>query len=267
MYAEVQTVERLTPSMVRIVLHNGDLENFDASTATDSYINARFVPQGSPLVVPFEADDLEALDPEHRPRPRRFTVRRWDNERRELTIDFVAHGDAGYAGTWAQRATPGDRLQFSGPSGSYRPSNETDWHLLVGDESALPAIAASIESLSAGAIASVFIVVDGPEDELPLRSNAEVSVTWLHRNSSVAPETLLAEAVANAEFPAGTFDVFVHGEAGEVRAVRKHLLADRNVDAAAASISPYWRRTYTDEAWREVKRDWMSEQARDIAAA
>ncbi len=263
MYAEVQTVERLSPSMVRVVLANGDLDHFEASDATDSYINARFLPHGSPVTVPFVGDDLDGLAPEHRPRPRRFTVRRWDQDRQELTIDFVAHGDVGYAGAWAQRAEPGDRLQFMGPGGSYRPSTDVDWHLFVGDESAFPAIAASVESLPAGAIAKVFVVVDGPENELDIESSADVEVTWLHRNSSAVDEDLLPLAVASAEFPKGTFDVFVHGEASETRAVRKHLIAERGVDPSTASISPYWRRTFTDEAWREVKRDWMAEQAAD----
>ena len=263
MYAEVQTVETLTPSMVRIVLGDGDLKYFEASPATDAYINARFIPEGSPVVVPFESDDLEGLDPESRPRPRRFTVRKWDEERQWLTIDFVVHGDEGYAGAWAQRAKPGDRLQFNGPSGSYRPSDEVDWHLFVGDESALPAIAASLESLPTGAVAKAFLVVDGPEHQLDLQSNADVSATWLHRKASNTPENLLLDAVASAQLPEGSFDVFVHGEAGEVRSVRKHLLAERNVDGSAASISPYWRRTYNDEAWREVKRSWMADQAED----
>lgn len=266
MYAEVKTVEALSPSMIRIVLHKGELDHFEPSEATDAYINARFLPLGSPVAVPFETDDLDGIGAEHRPRPRRFTIRRWNGERQELSIDFVAHGDSGYAGSWAQRTAPGDRLQFSGPSGSFRPSTHVAWHLFAGDESALPAIAASLESLPPGAVAKTFVVVDGPDHELELSSEADVTVHWLHRNASPTPELLLPEAVAQATFPDGSFDVFVHGEAGEVRAVRKHLLTERSVDASTASISPYWRRTFTDEAWREGKRAWMAEQASDTTA-
>ena len=63
--------------------------------------------------------------------------------------------------------------------------------------------------------------------------------------------------------PGGTPDVFVHGEAAEVRAVRRHLLGDRGIRRAGTSISPYWRRTMTDEAWREVKAAWLAEQELD----
>ncbi|MGH1490159.1 MAG: siderophore-interacting protein [Acidimicrobiales bacterium] len=264
MYAEVKNVERLTPSMMRVVLSGGDLDQFEASAATDSYINARFLPVDSPVSVPFEPEDLEGVDPDHRPRPRRFTVRRWEPESQTLTIDFVAHGDEGYAGTWAKRAKPGDRLQFTGPNGSFQPSDTVDWHLFVGDESAIPAIAATLESLPAGSAAMVFAVVDSPDHELELQSAADITLTWLYRDSSTDPETLLPQAVAAATFLEGTFDVFVHGEAGEVRAVRKHLVADRGVDPDTKSISAYWRRTYTDEAWREVKREWIAEQAADV---
>ena len=261
MYADVSTIEHLSPSLVRITLTGGELEAFPGSDATDAYINARFVPAGSPVAVPFTADDVAALPAEQRPRPRRYPIRRWDREASTLAIDFVVHGDDGYAGPWAQRAQPGDRLQFDGPGGSYRPSPDVDWHLLAGDESALGAIGASLEALPADARALAFVVVDGPDHEIELPSNAAVDVVWLHRNDAANPEALLPQALAAATFPAGTFDVFVHGEAAEVRAAREHLRDGRGVDVDAASISPYWRRRHTDEEWRAVKRDWLVEGA------
>lgn len=263
MYAEVAAVDQLSPSLVRITLTGGTLDQFEASPATDAYINARFVPADSPLTVPFEAEEAAALAPEHRPRPRRFTVRQWNPDSQQLAIDFVTHGDTGYAGSWAQRARPGDRLQFTGPSGKYQPSPDVDWHLFVGDESALGAIGASLEQLPANARALAFVVVDGPEHEIDLPTSANVDVVWVHRSSAADPEIVLPEAVAAATFPPGEFDVFAHGEAAEVRAVRLHLLEHRNVDVGAQSISPYWRRRHTDEDWRAIKRQWLAEQAQD----
>ncbi len=263
MYAEVRNVTQLSPTLLRVSLEGGTLDQFAGTTATDGYINARFVPESSPITVPFGPEDLEGLPPEHRPRPRRFTIRRWNEAERILDIDFVAHGDVGYAGSWAQRAKPGDRLQFDGPGGSYRPRSDVDWHLMVGDESALGAIGASLEALDASARALVFVLVDGPDHEIDLPSAAAAEIVWLHRATSDDPEQLLVDAVRAANFPDGSFDVFVHGEAGEVRAVRKHLIADRDVDVANESISPYWRRKHTDEDWRAVKRQFLAEQARD----
>ena len=263
MYAEVHHVERLSQDLLRVVLAGGTLDQFEMSDATDAYINARFVPAGSPVSVPFSAEDLDGIPAEVRPRPRRFTIRQWDPVQQRLSIDFVVHGDAGYAGSWAQRAEPGDRLQFDGPSGSYRPSPAVDWHLLVGDESALGAIGASLQCLQQDAHGLVFAVVErrGSEIELPVRPG--VAIHWLYREDNmgadtVGDETWIADAMAGAAFPDGTFDVFVHGEAAEVRAVRRHLAEDRGVDLHGASISPYWRRRHTDEEWRKVKREWMA---------
>ncbi|MGH1503262.1 MAG: siderophore-interacting protein [Acidimicrobiales bacterium] len=263
-WGAVVSVERRSPSMVRIVLGGEGLDAFEPSAFTDSYVNCLFLPDDSPLVVPFTAEQGKALDPAQRPKPRRFTVRHWDAEQRQLTLDFVAHGDVGWAGRWAQRATVGDRLQMLGPGGGYRPDPEAAWYLFVGDESALPAIAASLEAVPADAAVEVLVVVDGPDNEQPLPAIPGATVQWLRRSTAALPEALLVDAVADLEWRDGTPDVFVHGEAGEVRAVRKLLLADRGVQKEAASISPYWRRDHDDEAWRHVKRAWLAEQEADV---
>lgn len=257
MYAEVKTINKLSPNMIRVVFAGGELDQFTPVAETDAYINARFIPTESPLSVPFDKEEADALDPDHRPRPRRYTVRAWDVATQELTIDFVVHGDDGFAGPWAQRAQPGDRLQFVGPRGNYRPSTEVDWHLLAGDESALPAIAAALDVLVNGDVARVYVVVDSPEHHYPLATNAELEVTWLYRQGSENPETLLDHAIADADL-SGAFHAFIHGEAGEVRSVRR-ILSNQGVDLSEHSISAYWRRHHTDEAWREIKRGFMSQ--------
>lgn len=173
----------------------------------------------------------------------------------------MVHGDSGYAGSWAQRAKPGDRLQFQGPGGSYRPSPEADWHLLVGDESAFGAIGASLQSLPSTAQAVVFALVERPGYEIEFPSSAQVTVNWLYREGASSLVTVLLDAVRSASFPAGEFDVFVHGEAAEVRALRQHLVDDRHVNPDNASISAYWRRNHTDEDWRKIKRELMANHA------
>lgn len=264
MYGTVESTELISPSMMRIVFNGDGLTSFTSSEAADQYVNALFVPDTAPYEAPFDVDQARALEPALRPRGRRYTVRRWDTDTRRLTIDFVVHGDVGFAGRWAQRATVGDRLQMTGPSGSYQPNLAAAWHFLAGDESALPAIGAILDTLPTGSHAVVVAVVDGPGYEVPLESRAEVEIHWLHRSTAPTPETLLVDTVSALDWQPGEVDVFVKGEAGEVRAVRKFLLAKRGVDRTTASISPYWRRDHTDEAWREIKRQWLAEQASDI---
>lgn len=265
MHGTVEQVERLTPSMVRVVLGGEGLAGYEPTPWTDAYVNLLFLPPDAPYGVPFDVDEARALDRGSWPVPRRFSVRTWDEATRRLTIDFVVHGDEGTAGRWALHAQPGDLLQLAGPSGGYRPEPDAAWHLVVGDESALPAIAASLEAVPGGARAVAVLLVDGPADELALTCPGELEVVWLHRSALTGPaEEALVRAVAAIGLPFEGVRAFVHGEAVETRAVRRHLLGERGVPREALSVSPYWRRTLTDEKWREIKRDWLAEVEQDV---
>ncbi|XVV07073.1 siderophore-interacting protein [Actinosynnema sp. CA-248983] len=159
------------------------------------------------------------------------------------------HGDEGIAGPWAAKAQPGDVLHFAGPGGGHAPDPDADWHLMAGDESAWPAIAASMEALPAGAVAKVFVEVDGPADERPVPG-----VTWLHRDGRRRGEALV-EAVRTLDFPAGDVQVFVHGEANAVKSLRGHLRLERAVPRERMSISGYWRLGADEDGWQAGKSD------------
>ncbi|WP_205470922.1 siderophore-interacting protein [Nocardioides sp. SYSU D00038] len=265
MHARVRSTARITPSLVRVVLGDGDLDGFVAPDETDAYVNVAIPPAEAPYDAVFDPQQVRADHPaEVQPARRRYTVRSWDPTARELTIDFVVHGTEGVAGPWAEAARPGDVLVFEGPSGGYRPDPEADWHLMVGDESALPAIAASLEAVPAGAPVVVRLVCDGPDHELELTTPGRLDLAWLHRTGVPADATLLADSLRDLAFPEGRVHAFVHGEAEEVRAVRRHLLADRGLPRAEMSCSPYWRRTMTDEAWRRVKREFVAAMEADV---
>jgi NADPH-dependent ferric siderophore reductase len=145
---------------------------------------------------------------------RRYSVRRWDPSTRLLTVDVVVHGDEGVAGPWSAHASPGDEVGVSLPAGAYRPDPEAAWHLMIGDESAVPAIAASLEAVPAGVPAVVRLVCDGPEDELELESPGALDVVWLHRTTADDPVALLPDAVRDLSFLPGRVQGFIHGEAG-----------------------------------------------------
>lgn len=266
MYGQVRATEWLTPRMIRVTLDGEGLDGFEMVPFTDAYLNVAIPPGDAPYRAPFDIADVQQRVPrEQWPARRRYTVRRWEPGERRLTIDVVTHGDQGVGGPWAARAGPGDALVFTGPSGGWRPDPHADWHLLAGDESALPAIAASLEALPQGAPAVAVVVVDGAEHELPLVCPGDLDVVWLHRCGGPGDADLLPAAVRDLAFPPGRVKAFVHGEAGEVRAVRRHLLADRGLPRAALSCSPYWRRHLTDEAWRQIKADWNAAVERDVA--
>lgn len=264
LFGTVEQTEWLSPSMIRITFGGRGLDAFTPTGFTDEYVNALFIPDGAPYEAPFDVDEARSLDAAWRPRGRRYTTRRWDDARRRLAVDFVIYGVVGLAGLWARRAGVGDVLQMIGPSGGYRPDPVADHHLFVGDESALPAIAASLEAVGDNTPCTVIAVVDTPDHEIELPDRGEVDLHWCHRATATEPETLLVNTVTALEWPAGHVDVFVHGEASEVRAVRRHLLTERGVSKEKSSISPYWRRDHDDEAWRAVKRDWLAAQAADV---
>jgi NADPH-dependent ferric siderophore reductase len=270
MHGRVRSTTWLTPGMVRVVLADGDLDSFampgDPEPHTDTYVNVAIPPEHAPYDAVFDPAQVRADHPaEVQPARRRYTVRAWDETTRELTLDFVVHGDDGVAGPWARRTRPGDVLVFQGPGSGYRPDPEADWHLMVGDESALPAIAASLEAVPDGVLVVVRLLCDGPEHELELATPGTLDLQWLHRTGEDDDVDLLVDSVRALEFRRGRVHAFVHGEADEVRELRRHLLADRGLSRADMSCSPYWRRTMNDEAWRQVKRDFVAAMDVDVA--
>ncbi|MBE1536613.1 NADPH-dependent ferric siderophore reductase [Actinomadura algeriensis] len=254
---------RITPYMIRIVLGGPGLGDFDASRYTDHYIKLLFPVEGVAYPEPFDMRRIRGdLPREQWPRMRTYTVRRWDAGARELTVDVVHHGDEGLAGPWAARARPGDEIRFNGPGGGYAPDPAAARHLLAGDESALPAIAASVERLPAGARADVFVEVSGPNEEQKLDTAGEATITWLHRGDRPPGEALVA-AVRDLDFPPGDVQAFVHGEAGCVKELRRILLVERGVPRDRASISGYWRLGHDEDRWQVAKRDWNREVERE----
>jgi NADPH-dependent ferric siderophore reductase len=269
MHGEVISTQRLSPQLVRVVLGGPGLDGIAVPAGADSYVNAFFVPDAAPYDVPFDDEAVRELPREQRPYPRRYTVRSWDAEQQRLTIDFVVHGDVGRAGRWAQRAQPGDRLQFRGPAGGWSPDPAADSYLLVGDESALPAIAACLEVVPTGRRVVAVVEVEDGAGEIALTSPGDLTVVWVHRASATGPvEDLLPAAVAAldplADTLPGTVSAFVHGEAVATRAVRRHLLEHDLVRREQLSCSPYWRRGHDDEEWRAVKGAWTREVEADV---
>jgi len=266
MHARVLTTHWLTPGLIRLELGDGNLADFSMPDATDAYVNIAIPPPGAPYGEVFEPAQVKAEHPEHTwPARRRYTVRSWDPQTRRLIVDFVVHGDHGVAGPWAAAARPGSVLVFEGPSGGYRPDPNADWHLLVGDESALPAIAASLEALPPDVPAVVRLECDGPEHEVDLPSPAALDVEWLYRTGEAGDADLLPGAVRDLVFLRGRVHAFIHGEAEEIRAIRRNLLVDRGLKRADMSCSPYWRRTMADEAWRRVKGDFVAAMEAEVA--
>jgi NADPH-dependent ferric siderophore reductase len=263
----VRRKEQITPHMIRIVFGGEGLAAFTAGEFTDHYVKLQFPRPGVAYPEPFDLERIRAELPRDQwPLIRTYTVRAWDADAGELTLDFVYHGDEGVAGPWAQAARPGDEITFMGPGGAYAPRAEAGWHLMAGDESALPAIAASLERVPEGATARVFLEVGGPEEHQELPTAADAEIVWLHRNGAAIGDALVS-AVQELDFPGDDVHAFVHGEAEFVKRLRRHLRVERGLPMERLSISGYWRRGRDEDGWQSTKRDWNREVEEEEARA
>lgn len=267
----VESAERLTDGMVRVVLGGEGLARFETNGSTDSYVKLLLRPDGVALPEQFDVEQFKEQHPKAQwPVKRTYTVRAWDPQQRRLTIDFVVHGDRGVAGPWAAAARPGDRLHFTGPGGGYAPGDWADWHLLAGDESALPAIAAAVEALPHRCRAHVFVEVEEQQHEQHVSTPEGVQITWLHRGRSPVG-TSLVRALRDLDFPDGEVHAFVHGEAHFVKELRSLLRVERGISKKNMSISGYWKRGGNEDAWQSAKAEFNQamedEEAARITAA
>ncbi|WP_411082097.1 siderophore-interacting protein [Streptomyces sp. cmx-18-6] len=199
-----------------------------------------------------------------RPWMRGFTVRSYDRAHNVMAVDFVLHGDGGPASRWGAAARPGDVLGMVGPSSLYaRPLPTTSaGMLLAGDEAALPAIATVLEALPAGTRALVYAeVADAAEErELPTAAGG-TEVRWVHRDRGGSLVAAVREAGADLD---GVGAAWVAGEASAVRALRRHLVGERQLPRSAVEFSGYWRRALTqDDAPTEEDLAWAAERAAD----
>ena len=257
----VSRAERIAPSMVRVTFTGEDLRQLPELTFTDHYVKILFPPAGADYRWPYDPEALRETEPaELWPVTRTYTIRSYDPDSNELAIDFVVHGDEGLAGPWAAAAQPGDQLGFYGPGGGYAPDPEADVHLLVGDEAAIPAIAAALERLAPEARADVYLEVANETEQLPLRQTPNTKVTWVHRDSDGSDYGVsLARTVREAGLPEGRVHAFVHGNAYLVRDLRRFLFVEQRLDRSQASISGYWRTEYTEDKWQSTKGEFVAE--------
>jgi NADPH-dependent ferric siderophore reductase len=171
---------------------------------------------------------------------RHYTIRRFDRDEQRLEIDVVLHG-ASPGAAWARHAQFGDEITAEGPRGRTVVSGPADWRLFTGDETALPGIAAMIESLPAGERAFAIVEVAGPEEEQPIETAADLTLAWLYRAGPPrAPSQALIAALAAFESPPGVGQACVIGETSTVRAQRQGLIA-RGFPKAQIAAEGYWR--------------------------
>jgi NADPH-dependent ferric siderophore reductase len=224
----IRQVEKISPHMIRVTL-TGDLEGF-VSLGFDDHVKLFF--RDGTLDATGEPNMLS----------RDFTPRRHDPAANTLEIDFAIH-DAGPATRWAAQAKAGGTLTLGGPRGSFIIPTAYDWHLLAGDETALPAISRRLAELPADTRAIVVAEVDGPADEVAFATKADANVTWAHRNGAApGASDALINKLAAMKFPAGDYYAWVACESLQAKALRQHLIAEHGAHPKWMRAAGYWRR-------------------------
>ncbi|MCT7350856.1 siderophore-interacting protein [Streptomyces sp. 15-116A] len=273
----VLRTRRVSPSLTRVTFGGDELRDFRSHGLDQSL--SLFLPhpgQEEP-VVPIELGDSwwqgwRELPDDVRAVMRSYTLRglRADAHGRttEIDIDFVLHGiggdsgssEAGPASRWASQAGPGDRVLLLGPALAdnrairFRPPDGTDLVLLWADETALPATAAILEALPAGTRVRAWIEVPDVQDVQELVTDADAEITWFtHSTHDTAQDSPMAlDGIRAAQLPSAERPyVWIAGESGSVKQLRRHFVSERGIDRRAVTFVGYWRRGLTEEQLRE----------------
>lgn len=222
----VKNKQYLTPHLIRVIFDIDDSQAELLSHVRSGSNNKIFVPaeKGSTPLI------------------RTYTNRKIDLENRELSIDFVAHGDNGPASAWALKANPGDVLEVGMKESSRPLIPDADFYLIVGDATALPVICAITKQFPSYVRAKIILEVADKEDELMLCSAADISVEWLH-NPHPEKGSRLAEAVKCVQFPSGVLKeyVYIAAEYTTVHELRTYFKTNLEWDTQALYACSYWR--------------------------
>lgn len=224
-HLQVVDALKITPKMLRVVLTGAKLEMLRFDAGQDLML--RVPGSGAQPVV-----------------NRRYTIRSLDRQRRLVTLDGSLHG-AGPGTAWMRAAKAGARISAIGPRGNIRLDPQADWHLFLGDETAIPGVFAMLEALPPGASALALLEVDGPDEQQrpDIRDLGDMRIQWLHRRPGEAPgdPDLALEAVAKTKLPPGNGHAYIAGENRVVRAV-KSALQDHGLSPPQISAKGYWRK-------------------------
>lgn len=228
---QVARIENLGPHMQRIILQGDDLSDFP----TD-YESAHFK-----AVFPQLGQDKPKLGiyPGFKKWMRSYTVRAFNDQTKELTVDFAINDHVGLATNWAKNAQLGDYLGVAGPGEAKYPNYHADWHLLIADLTGLPAAAAILEKLPKDAAGSAFLQIPTIEDKQIIAAPDGMNINWVI-NGDLSKNVLL-EQIESLSWLDGTPTIFVATESAQMKALNQHLKTQSGYKKAQTYTSGYWK--------------------------
>lgn len=231
----VLRTETVSPHMQRVVVGGPELEGFilDGPAASVRVL----LPTDGELVIPTWAGNEFLHTDGSRAIIRTLTPRRVDAQLRELHVDVVLH-EKGVASSWASSARSGSPVAVSGPGRAYSIDHEANAFVLVGDETAIPAICQLLEHLPTVPI-SVHIAVR--YDDAIVDLHRDVATTWHVSSDSLPADDQLFEAITSMDLMSG-MRLWGAGEAATMQRIRKHLSNERSFPRSHTTIRGYWKR-------------------------
>ena len=245
---EVVRREQVTPHMVRVTVTGDDLADFPDHGFDHWFRLFLPRPEADEALgrLPRKVDIIGTLKfmrmPEgSRPVMRCYTVREFRREQRELDIDFVVHGDEGVAAPWARSAEPGDRLAIIDQGAGYDLRDGIENHLIVADETGLPAVIGILRSLPRHHRGVAYIEIPDAADEQPHEAPDGVEVRWVVREPDVKPGTTVLDVVRSSPVPAAPFTAYLVGEQALPTTLRRWLVHEHHVPKDRIAFVGYWR--------------------------
>ncbi|MFH5227194.1 siderophore-interacting protein [Antrihabitans spumae] len=257
--AKVLASKQISPNFVRVTVGGEGLAQF-APMGFDQWFRFFFAREGQDeLRLPTKASNLWyaqflLMSKDSRPGVRNYTVRSFRaagegqfGDTAEIDIDFVTHGDAahgdlGIASAWASSVEAGNEVALLDEGLIYNPVDNVDWHLLAGDESALPAIVGILNSAPKDARIEAFIEIAHADDAQEIAGPDGANVHWIVRKDAHGrPGVEVVEAVKKATLPDGPCYAFLAGERELATGLRRHLVNERHVPKANVTFTGYWR--------------------------
>ncbi|MGN6240922.1 MAG: siderophore-interacting protein [Cellulosimicrobium cellulans] len=247
--------KRVSPNVVRVTLGGEDLDHFTPMGFDQWFRLFLARDDQDSLRLPTRTSGLWyvqylATPKARRPWVRNYTVRAARPDLREIDVDFVVHGDAGPASSFALSAQPGDRVGVLDQGVGYNPRVPHDWTLVVADETGLPAVAGICESLPDDARGLAIVEIPEAADAQEFRVPAGVELRWVVREGAapagadphaLLPGALALEVVRSADLPSGPVYAYAVGESTLATGVRRHLVNDRGVPKTHVDFVGYWR--------------------------
>ncbi|MDQ0457775.1 siderophore-interacting protein [Rhizobium paknamense] len=244
----VARVSDLTPNMRRLVFSGENLQRYDRP----DQLHCRLIFQPRDMVKPswpMLDDRGHVVWPDGGAVPTRvYTIRKIDGTRQEITVDFALHENPGPATRWAMDARPGDIAGILGPAADG--PKDADFHVLIGDETALPGIARILEEMPQAAIGHAIIEVANPQEELPLVHPKGVTLTWLHRQDAAPGTTeLLFDALQTVAWPDDLSRAFLWGgsEHKIFSRIYRHLKNEIKLPRDRFTLHSHWHRRLSEE--------------------